>query len=324
MKGKRKCENIDDKLHFPDNEFVTVNENVGFDTLHKLMNPTLKTLYADPKKGSDYRRGMMIQKKFLDKWLIGCLNLWTITLDVKSDDTIDSVTVEVESKTGILPHQQLLICGGKQLTEGRVLACYNIQKKSIVDLKIDIHHLNALRDKGKEELHNKEGLQMPKFEADGMIAHLASLVDNHVILSFAPKTNRVIVSFAPKTFYYDMLKRNEELFPGPLKATRAYIHSEADIEQALQKVGWKIRKMGLTTIQFYFSRIVEVVGMKDEAKNVPHLRGQKLSRQAKINLDYRPVSPEPASGSLLAKRMLVSLSHDQTNGVKDQKEERGK
>ncbi|GKC89582.1 hypothetical protein Tco_1150231 [Tanacetum coccineum] len=68
----------------------------------------------------------------------------------------------------------------------------------------------------------------------------------------------------------------------------------------------------------------EKVGMKDEAKNVPHLRGQKLSRQAKINLDYRPVSPEPASGSLLAKRMLVSLSHDQTNGVKDQKEERGK
>ncbi|GJR39283.1 hypothetical protein Tco_0066895 [Tanacetum coccineum] len=66
------------------------------------------------------------------------------------------------------------------------------------------------------------------------------------------------------------------------------------------------------------------IGMKDEAKNVPHLRGQKLSRQAKINLDYRPVSPEPASGSLLAKRMLVSLSHDQTNGVKDQKEERGK
>nr|GEU73701.1 retrovirus-related Pol polyprotein from transposon opus [Tanacetum cinerariifolium] len=37
-----------------------------------------------------------------------------------------------------------------------------------------------------------------------------------------------------------------------------------------------------------------------------------------------PVSPEPASGSLLAKRMLVSLSHDQTNGVKDQKEEKGK
>ncbi|GJR33814.1 magnesium protoporphyrin IX methyltransferase, chloroplastic [Tanacetum coccineum] len=129
--------------------------------------------------------------------------------------------------------------------------------------------------KAKEELQGKEGLQMPKFEvsdleslngkydtvvcldvlihypqnkADGMIAHLASLAEN-----------RVILSFAPKTFYYDLLKRIGELFPGPSKATRAYLHSEADIEQALQKVGWKIRKRGLTTTQFYFSRIVEAV-----------------------------------------------------------------
>ncbi|GJU85821.1 magnesium protoporphyrin IX methyltransferase, chloroplastic [Tanacetum coccineum] len=130
-------------------------------------------------------------------------------------------------------------------------------------------------NKAKEELQGKEGLQMPKFEvsdlesltgkydtvvcldvlihypqnkADGMIAHLASLAEN-----------RVILSFAPKTFYYDLLKRIGELFPGPSKATRAYLHSEADIEQALQKVGWKIRKRGLTTTQFYFSRIVEAV-----------------------------------------------------------------
>ncbi|GKB12231.1 hypothetical protein Tco_0846154 [Tanacetum coccineum] len=33
-----------------------------------------------------------------------------------------------------------------------------------------------------------------------------------------------------------------------------------------------------------------------------------------------PVATKTASGSLLAKRMLVSLSHDQTNGVEDQKE----
>ncbi|GJY92396.1 ubiquitin isoform X2 [Tanacetum coccineum] len=222
MKGKRKCENIDDKLHFPDNEFVTVNENAGFDTLHKLMNPTLKTLYADPNKGCDYRRGMMIQKKFLDKWLIGCLNLWTITLDVKSNDTIDSVKVEVESKTGILPHQQLLICGGKQLTEGRVLACYNIQKKSIVDLKIDIHHLNALRDKGKEELHNKEGLQMPKFE----VSDLESLTGKY------------------NTLYKPIVRVS------PSSGTRYPFQLEN--------------------------------GMKDEAKNVPHLCGQKLSRHAKV------------------------------------------
>lgn len=135
--------------------------------------------------------------------------------------------------------------------------------------------VSEAQKKAKEELQGKDDLQMPKFEvsdleslngkydtvvcldvlihypqnkADGMIGHLASLAEN-----------RLILSFAPKTLYYDLLKRIGELFPGPSKATRAYLHSEADIERALNKVGWKIRKRGLTTTQFYFSRIVEAV-----------------------------------------------------------------
>lgn len=91
-------------------------------------------------------------------------------------------------------------------------------------------------------------IHYPQSKADGMIAHLASLAEN-----------RLILSFAPKTFYYDLLKRVGELFPGPSKATRAYLHAEADVERALQKVGWKIRKRGLITSQFYFARLVEAV-----------------------------------------------------------------
>ena len=49
------------------------------------------------------------------------------------------------------------------------------------------------------------------------------------------------------------------MFPGPSKATRAYLHAEADVERALQKVGWKIRKRGLVTTQFYFAKLVEAV-----------------------------------------------------------------
>uniref|UniRef100_M4DRP7 Magnesium-protoporphyrin IX methyltransferase C-terminal domain-containing protein n=2 Tax=Brassica campestris TaxID=3711 RepID=M4DRP7_BRACM len=64
-----------------------------------------------------------------------------------------------------------------------------------------------------------------------MIAHLASLAEK-----------RVILSFAPKTFYYDILKRIGELFSGPSKATRAYLHAEADVERALRKVGCRISK----------------------------------------------------------------------------------
>ena len=91
-------------------------------------------------------------------------------------------------------------------------------------------------------------IHYPQSKADGMIAHLASLAEN-----------RLILSFAPKTFYYDILKRIGELFPGPSKATRAYLHSEADVERALQKVGWKINKKGLITTQFYFAKLVEAV-----------------------------------------------------------------
>ncbi|KAE9601358.1 hypothetical protein Lal_00023989 [Lupinus albus] len=91
-------------------------------------------------------------------------------------------------------------------------------------------------------------IHYPQNKADGMIAHLASLA-----------TNRLILSFAPKTFYYDLLKRVGELFPGPSKATRAYLHSEADVERALRKVGWTIRKKGLITTQFYFANLIEAV-----------------------------------------------------------------
>ncbi|PON97467.1 Magnesium-protoporphyrin IX methyltransferase [Trema orientale] len=91
-------------------------------------------------------------------------------------------------------------------------------------------------------------IHYPQSKADGMIAHLASLAEN-----------RLILSFAPKTFYYNLLKRVGELFPGPSKATRAYLHAEADVERALQKVGWRIRKRGLITTQFYFARLVEAV-----------------------------------------------------------------
>lgn len=91
-------------------------------------------------------------------------------------------------------------------------------------------------------------IHYPQSKADAMIAHLASLAEK-----------RLVVSFAPKTFYYDLLKRVGELFPGPSKATRAYLHAEADVERALGKVGWRIRKRGLITTQFYFARLLEAV-----------------------------------------------------------------
>ncbi|GAB2272022.1 hypothetical protein Dimus_006846 [Dionaea muscipula] len=91
-------------------------------------------------------------------------------------------------------------------------------------------------------------IHYPQSKADAMIAHLASLAEN-----------RLVLSFAPKTIYYVLLKRIGELFPGPSKATRAYLHAEADVERALNNVGWRIRKRELITTQFYFSMLIEAV-----------------------------------------------------------------
>ncbi len=44
-----------------------------------------------------------------------------------------------------------------------------------------------------------------------------------------------------------------------LQATRAYLHKEADVEAALNRLGWKVVKREMTATKFYFSRMLEAV-----------------------------------------------------------------
>ncbi|HEY9861323.1 MAG TPA: magnesium protoporphyrin IX methyltransferase [Candidatus Obscuribacterales bacterium] len=91
-------------------------------------------------------------------------------------------------------------------------------------------------------------IHYPQDKAADMIAHLSSLADS-----------RLILSFAPKTLAYSLLKKIGDFFPGPSKATRAYLHREADVVKILEANGWKIERNAMTKTRFYFSRLLEAV-----------------------------------------------------------------
>ncbi len=91
-------------------------------------------------------------------------------------------------------------------------------------------------------------IHYPQEKAADMIAHLSSLAESRIILSFAPKTLALTI-----------LKKIGELFPGPSKTTRAYQHKEADIVQILNDNGFTVKRQAMTSTRFYFSRLIEAV-----------------------------------------------------------------
>jgi len=89
-------------------------------------------------------------------------------------------------------------------------------------------------------------IHYPQEKVDEMISHLCSLAQS-----------RIILSFAPKTCFLTILKKIGSFFPGPSKATRAYLHRERDIIKILEKNGFVVQRQAMTRTKFYFSRLLE-------------------------------------------------------------------
>ncbi|GAB1542046.1 magnesium protoporphyrin IX methyltransferase [Scytonema sp. NUACC21] len=89
-------------------------------------------------------------------------------------------------------------------------------------------------------------IHYPQDKAAEMISHLCSL-----------SQSRLILSFAPKTFALTLLKKIGSFFPGPSKATRAYLHRESDVVKILASNGFSVQRQSMTRTRFYFSRLLE-------------------------------------------------------------------
>ena len=100
-----------------------------------------------------------------------------------------------------------------------------------------------------------------------MIKHLSSLAESRLIFSFAPKKPCLV-----------LLKKVGELFPGPSKTTRAYLHRQVDIVKILEEEGWTVERKAMTSTRFYFSQMLEAVKGVPAAEPEAETAGEGLEK----------------------------------------------
>jgi magnesium-protoporphyrin O-methyltransferase len=134
----------------------------------------------------------------------------------------------------------------KMVQEGREKATALLENTN--NIKFETLDLESLRGSYHSVICLDVLIHYPTEDAAKMISHLASLANQRLILSFAPKTLGLTV-----------LKKIGEFFPGPSKTTRAYQHKEIDIIGILLDNGFHIERKDMTSTSFYYSRIIEAV-----------------------------------------------------------------
>lgn len=130
-------------------------------------------------------------------------------------------------------------------------AARRAKELGIKNAKFSTSDLESVKGKYNTVTCVDVAIHYPTDKMSEMVGHLCSLADD-----------RLIFSFAPKTWYYSALKKVGELFPGPSKTTRAYLHEEAAVRKALTEAGFEVAREEMTGTNFYFSRLLECKRIK--------------------------------------------------------------
>ena len=211
-------------------------ETTGFDRWNRIysdsdaVNKVQRNIRIGHQKTVDnvlawlQEQGNLAHRSFCDAGCgVGSLTLPLAQLgagSIAASDLSDAMVQEAERRAGEagVPHGQIqFLASDLESLSGR----YN----TVVCLDVFIHY--------------------PQQPAEDMVRHLASMAEQHLIVSFAPYTPLLA-----------LLKGIGQLFPGPSKTTRAYTLKEAGIVKAAEECGFVIKRRSLNKAPFYFSRLL--------------------------------------------------------------------
>jgi magnesium-protoporphyrin O-methyltransferase len=211
-------------------------ETTGFDRWNRIysdsddVNKVQRNIRIGHQKTVDnvltwlQEQGQLESRSFCDAGCgVGSLTLPLAQLgagSIAASDLSEAMVQEAERRTGeegIAPGRIQFLASDLESLSGRF--------NTVVCLDVFIHY--------------------PQAPAEEMVRHLASMAEQHLIVSFAPYTPLLA-----------LLKGIGQLFPGPSKTTRAYTLKEAGIVKAAEAAGFVLKRRSLNKAPFYFSRLL--------------------------------------------------------------------
>ncbi len=211
--------------------------NTGFDRWQRI--------YGDGEVNRvqrDIRTGHQQTVDTLLEWLTADANLTGLAM-CDAGCGVGSLSIPLAQRGAIVSASDIseMMIGEAQKNAAQVLGNNNNPKFSTQDLE-------SLSGEYDTVVCLDVLIHYPQDKIAAMIEHLVMMAQR-----------RFIISFAPFTCALSVKKKIGEFFPGPSKATRAYLHKESEIVKILEAQGFAIERTAMIKTNFYYSRMLEAV-----------------------------------------------------------------